>query len=267
MTRHKRTRRAKLLRSLYIWHRYIGLTAALGVIILSVTGLLLNHTSELKLGSRHVQSAALIDWYGIKSPELETGYPAAGYTITQVGDRIYRDTRHLADKANRLIGAVELADMLIIGLDGHLLLYTPRGELIEDLGGSAGVPAGMQAIGITADRKLAIQAAHGYYQTDDSFLEWRETDTLTAQWSRAVPLEETLRVELTSAYRGSGLPVERVILDIHSGRILGTWGVYLVDFIAVLFIALALSGSWLWWRRRISAKTHSKDKHTRHSTD
>jgi len=40
MTRHnKKKSRAKLLRSLYIWHRYIGIGAAVFVIILAVTGL------------------------------------------------------------------------------------------------------------------------------------------------------------------------------------------------------------------------------------
>ena len=63
----------------------------------------------------------------------------------------------------------------------QLLLFSDRGELIERLGGAAGVPAGMQAVGITPRGTLAIHAAHGYYQTDDMFLEWSETDTLDAE--------------------------------------------------------------------------------------
>ena len=39
MTRHKPNKRARLLRSLYMWHRWLGLAAAAFVIVLSITGL------------------------------------------------------------------------------------------------------------------------------------------------------------------------------------------------------------------------------------
>ena len=65
MTKHHPKPRIKQLRSLYLWHRYIGLAAALFVIVLTVTGLLLNHTEELGLDSSSVQSDTLLDWYGI----------------------------------------------------------------------------------------------------------------------------------------------------------------------------------------------------------
>jgi uncharacterized iron-regulated membrane protein len=45
-------------------------------------------------------------------------------------------------------------------------------------------------------------------------------------------------------YRRGGLPLERVILDLHSGRIVGDWGVYVVDGAALLFLALVITGMW-----------------------
>ena len=48
------------------------------------------------------------------------------------------------------------------------------------------------------------------------------------------------------AYRGGGLPLERVILDLRSGRIVGQWGVYVVDGAALLFLALVITGLWMW---------------------
>ncbi len=49
-------------------------------------------------------------------------------------------------------------------------------------------------------------------------------------------------------YRGNGLPLERIILDLHSGRMFGTFGEYVMDIVALLFIFLALSGGWMWCR-------------------
>jgi len=59
-----------------------------------------------------------------------------------------------------------------------------------------------------------------------------------------------LREQLLRLYRGKGLPLERVIIDIHSGRILGQAGVLLVDFMALLFLSLAMSGVWMWYKYR-----------------
>ena len=53
------------------------------------------------------------------------------------------------------------------------------------------------------------------------------------------------------------------MLDLHSGRILGSWGVYLVDAAAILFMLLAITGVWLWGKRRASAQQHRQHLRTR----
>jgi uncharacterized iron-regulated membrane protein len=105
---------------------------------------------------------------------------------------------------------------------------------------------------------LAIHAAHGYYRTGSDFTAWHETDELDATWARAITPPRELVKMLQDEYRGSGLSLERVTLDIHSGRILGEWGVYLMDGAAIVFILLAASGIWLWGKRRASARAHRR---------
>ncbi len=259
MTRHKHRRsRAKLLRSLYIWHRYIGLAAALFVVLLTITGLALNHTEELALDSTHVKSATLLDWYGIRAPEQITSYLAGPTLISAVGERLYWNGELLPGLTPPLIGALEYAGLIVVGVADHLLLFTPDGTLIEELGSSAGVPAGLQALGRSADGMLAMQTAHGYYRTDASFLKWVESAHLDASWVTGSSTPKPVRELLQAAYRGTGLSLERVLLDLHSGRILGSWGVYLIDAAAILFLFLALSGVWLWGKRRASGREHRR---------
>jgi hypothetical protein len=260
VTRHpKHKSRAKLLRSLYIWHRYLGLAAAAFVIILTLTGLALNHTEELGLARSHVQSNLLLDWYGVHAPVRMTGFQAGPHHITAVGGHVYWNDVRLEQVAPPLIGALEFADLIVVGIEGQLLLFTPQGDLIERLDGATGVPAGMQALGIATDGKLAIRAAHGDYRTDDSFLEWQETDSGSdVAWIEPETIPPELREAIRIAYRGNDLPLERVLLDLHSGRILGTWGIYLMDAAAILFLILAGSGIWLWGRRRASARAHQR---------
>ena len=60
-----------------------------------------------------------------------------------------------------------------------------------------------------------------------------------------------------------GLPLERVLLDLHSGRIFGEAGVWLVDAAALLFLLLAGSGLWLWGRRHASGRARERDSKAR----
>jgi PepSY-associated TM region len=264
MTRHPGTKpRLRLLRSLYIWHRYFGLTVALFVVILSVTGLALNHTEALQLDARHVQSDALLDWYGIHAPDTVISYRAGSHAVSQLGKHIYRDLQLVRTAEGTLAGAVEYAGLIVAGLDSGLLLFTSAGELIEQLGPAAGVPAGIQAVGTDGDGKLVIRTAQGNYLTDENFIEWTAATESKVAWAAESPPDEELARALRSAWRGTGLSLERVLLDLHSGRILGEAGVWLVDAAALLFLLLAGSGVWLWGRRRASARAHARDINAR----
>jgi len=259
MTRHHRKKSpARLLRSLYIWHRYIGISTALFVIVLTITGLALNHTDELALDSSYIQSDLLLDWYGIDSPGELTSYTSGQITVSAVNDRIFWGREHLSHVSTPLAGMLIYRNLVVIAAGGMLSLYSTTGELIEKLDNVAGVPVGILAIGTTAQDLLAVKAADGIYLTDDSMLVWHRVDKPGVLWSEAAPAPPGLKEDLQQAYRGIGLPVERVLLDLHSGRIAGRAGIYLVDAAAILFLLLAMSGVWLWGRRRASIKTHRR---------
>ncbi len=259
MTRHPKNKsRGRLLRSLYIWHRYIGLATALFVIILSVTGLALNHTDALQLDARHVKSDTLLDWYGIHAPETIISYRAGNHAISQLGNRLYWNLQLVPAAEGTLAGAQEYAGLIVVGLDSGLLLFTLEGELVEQLGAAAGVPADIQALGTDSEGKLVIRTATGDYHTDENFIEWTASTGNETSWTKAMPPERELARALRDAWRGAGLSLERVLLDLHSGRILGQAGVWLVDAAALLFLLLAGSGVWLWGRRRASARAHER---------
>jgi len=259
MTRQHRTRpRAKRLLSLYIWHRYLGLAAALFVIVLSGTGLLLNHTEEIGLDAMQVSSTTLLDWYGVHAPRNIIAYRAGTLTVAEAGGRIYLENGPLPHADGPLHGAVEFDDLVVVAAGGRLLLLTASGELVESLDSASGMPAGILAIGVTGAGELAIRAADGTYRTDASFSNWTASGDVDVHWATATTLTERQWQALNSAYRGDGLPLERVLLDIHSGRILGSAGVYLMDGAAILFLLLAVSGVWLWLKRLASARAHRR---------
>ena len=62
------------MKSLYIWHRYAGIIAALFTLLLAITGIALNHTQRLQLDQIFVQADWMLDWYDIDLPAAETAY-------------------------------------------------------------------------------------------------------------------------------------------------------------------------------------------------
>jgi len=260
MTRHhKKKSRARLLRSLYIWHRYFGITAAVFVVVLSVSGLLLNHTEELELDSSYVKSGFLLNWYGIHAPQGLTSFTSGTVTITAVGEQIFWGAKHLPNVSAPLVGMLTYGDLVVIASGGSLSLYTSDGELVEKLDQVAGVPDGILALGVTSQALLAIKTAQGVYLTNESMLEWHRDNESDVLWSKISPLPVELESGLQRSYRGIGLSAERLMLDLHSGRILGRAGVYLVDAAAIIFLLLAVSGVWLWARRQASIRAHRRN--------
>ena len=70
------------------------------------------------------------------------------------------------------------------------------------------------------------------------------------EWSKASDVPPALLESLRLLYRGRGLTIERVVADIHSGRIVGLAGPYFMDLVAILLIVLGISGLVIWLRPR-----------------
>ncbi|HEB58925.1 MAG TPA: hypothetical protein ENJ01_06880 [Gammaproteobacteria bacterium] len=264
MTHRKRHRRIKL-RSLYNWHRYIGLLTALFVLLLSVTGMMLNHTESLRLDEKRVQSDWLLDWYGIESPRQLRSFRAGEVWITQAEEHLFIGSQATDSRMpGHLAGALASTDLLVIATENDILLYTHDGEFIEHLTGTHGVPAGITRLGSTGDGLLCVRTAQGSYITDSDFNQWRRNDCNGVRWTSPAPAPELLAASIRHRYRSSQVNWERVTLDLHSGRLFGEGGVLLMDAAALLFAFLAVSGILLWGIRLLKQRQHRRYRHGRH---
>lgn len=247
MLRHKLQ---KYLRSVYVWHRYVGLTALLFAIMLAVTGVMLNHTEGLALDQRFVKSDLLLNWYRIAPPDIQNAYLTNNHSITQIEDRLYIDRRALEQPVSSLHGATEASSLVVVAAARTIFLLTPSGEMVEQLGDAEGVPPGLRAIGRAQGGQVVIDTVDGRYTTDENFLSWRRyRDTNPIVWSKPQPPSPDLKQGIQKQYRSQILSFERVLLDLHSGRIFGTWGIYVVDAAALLLVFLGLTGFWLWLQK------------------
>ncbi len=271
MPRHKhRHQRPGKWRSLFLWHRYIGLSVSLLVLLLAVTGIALNHTETLRLDEHRLNNTWLLNWYGIKALEIGQTYQINQQHITQVGHHIYIDSQIVAGAEGKLNAAIGLPNLGLLLIDNTLLLITPTGDIIDRLSADDGLPGAVQRLGASPGGPV-IQVDHKTYQTNHELLEWRafEQDTqATIQWSKPSLLPKTLAALINQQSTGEGLPLERVVLDLHSGRLFGHFGVWVMDIAALLMGLLALSGIWIWASQKLRRrKQHrlSRHRHQRHA--
>lgn len=230
--------------SLFLWHRWLGLGAAFWLVVLSLTGLMLNHTESLKLDERRVEARWLSRAYGISPPPLVKAYRVQDHWISQWGDELFFDGEPLGVRG-RLRGAAAAAGMVVAGAEGELILLGPQGQLVE----RTPMP-GLRQVG-KAEGALLVRVAGGLRRADAEVIEWSPVAGETAVvWSRAVPLPRAIRTAIEQRLLGAGLPLERVVLDLHSGRIFGAAGVFLMDAAAVVLLFSTFSGVWLWLRHR-----------------
>ena len=263
MSRHPHPRPpAKLLRSIFLWHRYLGLLAALFVVLLAVTGILLNHTEALGLDQREVHADWLLRWYGIPQPVLDTARAGSHYLVSD-GERLQVDGHPVpVPRPGRLTAALALDDLLLAGREHDLLLLTPEGELADRLR----LP--VQALARDGEGRAWVRNEQGHFQLDEALTQWNPAQPPTGlSWQRAHVLQPDEARALTRSWQGPGLPLERVLLDLHSGRFFGgRWGVWLMDAAALMMLFLALSGSWIWLDRKRKQRAHRRRKKPRRTS-
>ena len=231
------------------WHKRIGVTIAIFILIIVATGIAINHADDFDLNKKYIQSEFILDFYNVKPKKKPVTFKTNEHWATLLGKRLYFDSDEVSNNVEKIIGMIPGEDGYVIAHDSNLSIVTKNGELLESLSGADGVPSGMKALGIDKQGNIVIHASHGYYVVNLNELEWNEYESWQAEWSETSSLPEQLQSELLNIYRGKGLTVERLILDLHSGRIAGTLGVYLIDLISIMLMFLAISGLWMWSRR------------------
>lgn len=243
------------------WHRWLGITAALPALAIAATGVLINHGNALELDARPVYARWLLGWYGIEVPGGGIAYRAGPTVVSQLGEALYLDGRRLrlpsaVEPAGRLRGALAIDPALLVALSGQALLLDADGRLIEAIEVPELAPglgnSGIDAVARSSDGFAALRIGQTVVTSDSGLLRWSRSarDPESFDWIRPVQPGPALRKRMQAAWHGGSITWERVLLDLHSGRLFGRLGVWIVDLVSLLLIVLAGTGAWLWLLRR-----------------
>ena len=246
----------------FLWHRRIGLIALVLVIILAITGIMLNHTEKLMLDNRYINNSWLLSWYGIEPEDQPVSFKVGDNIVSSLDNKLFFNDTVVSDLQQTMHGAMAGEQFIVIALDSAIILLTPEGEFIEHVSTSISF-TNIQRLGMKYQRPVIETSDPLYYIADEHILDWDIIINEGIEWIQPYELDEAEKEKLLTAYRGKGLKLERVILDLHSGRIFGEYGVYLMDAAAIALLWLSFSGLWVWSsrRRKMRKKRHYRKHH------
>jgi hypothetical protein len=232
----------RLMRLVRYWHARAGVLAAIFFLVLAITGVLLNHTDTLRLDARYLRSTSLSHWYGLRSYVPQSGYSSAHGHAADDGQSCAFNGAIVTGCEAPLVGMVEMEGMFYLATATTIHILDASGRLVEKL-----VAASLPALPIlrvgTVQNKLVIATPQGTYMSADG-LQWEASTAASLSWSTPQPLPSDAKDRLRTLFTPR-LSLERIILDIHSGRIMGHYGTLFMDTIALILGLLSISGLWI----------------------
>lgn len=210
------------------WHRRIALVICLWLVVLAVSGVVINHANDWGLDSRPLPAALQSWFYGIE--------PA---TAQQV-DCVSPDLAPVDCRAVFASLAVQGGRLLVSAQ--RLYLLDEDGALVEAVSAATLGLGQLQSVRAENDR-VWLSDGRQIVASDSGLLEPGE---LTPQQARALPDTGWQR----AAEGAEAISWERFVLDLHAARFLGPLAKGFNDLAAILILLLAISGVWLYFKKR-----------------
>lgn len=235
------------------WHKRAGLGAFLFMGWLGISGVALNQSASWGLDAMRVDWTWLMSVYGLHPQSPQNGFTADGHWLAVLGDHSILDGKPLTLTVKSPVGLVIGGDaahrrLVAASYDGVLLLTT-EGVRIDELQAALTLPVkSVQRIG-TADGTagmVVIEDKNLYGSTDGE--NWTQISPKTVvRWSRPSALSDEQRKQFENYARPS-VAAEQILIDLHSGRLFGRFGPYVINVVGLAALWLAISGVWMMWR-------------------
>ncbi|NKF23440.1 PepSY domain-containing protein [Solimonas marina] len=240
------------------WHSRAGLLAFAFLLWLAVTGILLTRSVDLGLDTARVDWPWLTQLYGLHAAPPDSGFSAGGHWLAQTNDYTLIDGKPLPSAVTAPLGLVfgGTPDMpiLYIASPDSVVLVTPDGQRVDKLMPPILPVSSVRRIGtLKSDpHTIAVQDLDAYQSADEGNT-WTPVSPTDVDWSQARALPAAQQ-QAALPYSKPRIIVEQVLIDLHTGRLFGPIGAWIITIIGFVAIVLAISGIWMWWRIRQNRK-------------
>jgi hypothetical protein len=238
---------------LHRWHRRMGAVAGLFVLWLAASGIALNHLADLGLDHTAISAPWLIRIYGLHAVIPDRGFRSTKHWMIGTDARTVIDGRPLASALPQPIGFVAANDLLFAANASSITILDAQCRLVDTLQTSDLPLSNIHRIG-QGDGVVVIADMQDHRFASRDGLTWMPYGG-NVIWAMSEALPKAVTEQATPYFRPQ-LPLERILLDAHSGRIIGRYGPLLVDAVGIVFILIALSGFWIYLRHRLRRNHH-----------
>lgn len=234
------------------FHRRIGISSFIFLLIFVITGLLLQHTPGLHLDRHYIPAVLSKSLYSAAAHET-IDYKTDSHWISQAGSFLYIDGIPIPYiELNSLQGAVESKSYIWVVADNKLWLLSKQGEIVDEFSFLSGLPSPTTKIGRASDGTIIIRGLHQNWQAKEDTQAWQAYHGGQVIWAtpdQNFNLPEHIRESVFEHVNAHLISWERVLLDVHSGRLFGVIGIVIADLAALLLLFLAATGIFLWLKR------------------
>lgn len=231
-------------RSLIKYHRWMGIFTAFFIIILALTGVLLQHTDTFGFSKTHLRQAWLLSWYNSPTAEIHS-IEINNHHVVQVDQNLLLDQNVIGKSNGKLWGsAIQNNDTILIGSGTSLFWLTLSGELIDILNVPVKNPMGLSS----TNTQFTLKSLNGWLAADEGVEHWFDIPTVDSALPEIV--EPSIDELILPDTLPIGISVERLLQDLHSGRFFGIIGVIIMDLASLALVLLAISGCWVWIKKR-----------------
>jgi uncharacterized iron-regulated membrane protein len=229
------------------WHGLVGAVIVFFLFYLLLSGLVLNHVDIFKLDKREVSYPWLMRWYGIHAAEPTQGYLLGKNYFSWEDDKWVLDDKLLPSSVGQPVGAVEVRGVNYVATAAALYLYQSDGQLLDKVEKQSLPAYPILALG-KMDNNVMLQTSSGVFASIDG-QNWEKSSAagMTLSALQDLPAEVKHR---SADILAPGISLQRILLDVHSGRIFGRHALWVMDVASLVLLGLGLSGFWLYWRLR-----------------
>jgi hypothetical protein len=148
----RKNRQASTARRL---HRSLGAGVSIFIVFMVLTGLAINHSTDLGLNQRHVSQPLLLDWYGLAGPDSIQSFAVGDAWLSIAGSQVYLNGGLIATMSEG-VGSVFIDDMMIVAGSNELLLLDRHGQLVERQAWDRTNTGPIEALGLLPDGNVVV---------------------------------------------------------------------------------------------------------------
>ncbi len=238
----QRTQNRKLLKKSYLWHRKVGLLISLPLILVALSGIVLNHAHRLGIDDVYIRNKTILSLYGMTPKSPLRSMQVEDRRVSSLDGMLFLDSRLAADAAGALRGLASLDDGLLVATESQLFLFAHEdGALIEKLGEES-LPEGTVLRLALVDSRVRLDTSSGMFSSSPDLAEFQAETRNALPEPEFASLPPAIEEDILRAWRGRGVSLWRLILDLHSGALFGFTGTFLSDLLAVCMLLLVASG-------------------------